>query len=68
MQLSTYIQKTNIRQAIIAEKVGVSPATVCRWLKLERFPNSYHMAKIAAVTGGKVTANDFMRQFDEIAQ
>jgi len=60
MQLKTYLEKDNTTQEQFAETLGVAQATVNRWINGTRMPRPAHMRRIAEVTGGEVTANDFV--------
>jgi transcriptional regulator with XRE-family HTH domain len=60
MELSTYLSKTSTSREEFAAALGVSPVSVYRWEKGDRFPIR-HLAEIAELTKGKVTANDFVK-------
>lgn len=60
MQLSTYLQREHLTREQFARLIGVSPVTVYRWLTGDRFPYR-HLDQITKATGGKVTANDFVK-------
>lgn len=59
MKLGTYLDTNNIRATDFATNIGVSPSTVGRWVKNERYPRPEQFQIIAAATNGAVTANDF---------
>ncbi len=59
MQLEEYIINNSLNAASFGRLIGVkSRATVGRYLK-GRVPDKHIINKIAAITNGKVTANDF---------
>jgi transcriptional regulator with XRE-family HTH domain len=55
-----WLKAKRISQAEFARRVGVEPNTVYRWVKGDRRPDWKIMEKIAAETGGEVTANSFL--------
>jgi len=59
MKLQNYLTKNKMRTVVFAEKIGISPQAVWRYLKATRCPPSKIMLKIIAATNGEVTANDF---------
>ena len=59
MKLSEYLSRTSTPRQDFAETIGVSAETVRRYVAGQRIPEKEIMSKIAAVTGGQVTANDF---------
>lgn len=59
MQLAIYLKRTKISPGAFASAIGVRAPTVYRWLSGDRFP-ARHLARIAQVTRGSVTANDFV--------
>jgi transcriptional regulator with XRE-family HTH domain len=66
MNLTQYFQFKNISRQEFASAVGVDPVSVYRWENGTRLPVR-HFARIAEVTEGMVTANDFV-QPQEAAQ
>jgi DNA-binding XRE family transcriptional regulator len=66
MTLTEYFQTQPMTRQEFAVSVGVDPVTVYRWENGKRLPVR-HFARIAEVTEGKVTANDFV-QPQEAAQ
>lgn len=66
MTLADYLNDRRISAAEFAEKLGVHRSTVSRWILPpsedgETFRPSWdQIAKIMDLTGGLVTANDFM--------
>lgn len=60
MTLAQYLEATGLSYAEFSAKIGATGKhTVERYAKGERLPSPLFMARIAAVTQGKVTANDF---------
>lgn len=62
MRLSTYLKKHGLDEGEFAalSQGQFSPEAVRKWRFGVRVPRPKHMAAIAAITGGAVTANDFM--------
>ena len=58
--LKRYPETYRISRATFADLINVSEDAVGRYLRGERVPRRGVMLKIHEVTGGKVTANDFM--------
>lgn len=69
MKLADYLEQNNLTAAAFAEKIGVARSTVGLWLRPRRGtvwrPNWEHLKKIKDVTGGAVTADDFVDPPDE---
>jgi predicted transcriptional regulator len=59
MKLADYLQHHSIHPADFAKSIGVSRETVRRYMVGDRRPELEKLHKIAEVTGGEVTANDF---------
>lgn len=60
MTLSQYLEATGQSYAEFSAKIGAKGKhTVERYVLGERKPSELYMARIAAVTQGQVTANDF---------
>lgn len=64
MRLGDYLESKRMSAAEFAEQLGVDRSTVSRWLdtsggKIFR-PRWDQLPRIAEVTGGAVTANDFV--------
>lgn len=55
-----YMAKEGVGASEMARRLGVSHSAVIRWRDRQRVPRPTVMLKIAQVTGGAVTANDFM--------
>lgn len=70
MKLDDYLTANGLSAAEFAERMGVHRGTVSRWIKSPtpgkpRFrPSWEELAKIAAITHGAVTANDFVDDDD----
>jgi transcriptional regulator with XRE-family HTH domain len=60
MKLLSYLREANLKQADFAGRVGVTEAAVSRWCNGKGRPSWDVLARIASVTGGAVTAADFM--------
>ena len=59
MKLSDYMDQTDLTEAKIAVLVGCSQATVNKIKLGKQWPGPDLLRRIAAVTDGKVTPNDF---------
>jgi len=60
MKLADWLQTTNTRRYVFAERVGVSSSVVTDYCKGRYCPRPEVMRAIFRETDGKVTANDFM--------
>ena len=60
MTLAEYLRERAMTREQFAEKVGAHPVTVSKWISGTMFPRREKLARIAALTGGAVTASDFM--------
>ena len=60
MTLEQYIKRTQLSRTQIAALLKTTEATVSRYITGARFPRAYMLDRIFKVTGGKVTANDFL--------
>lgn len=60
MKLASWLEEKNINRRDFAGRIGVSEVAVTRYLNGDRIPRRAHMLRIAEVTSGEVTANDFM--------
>ena len=67
MKLEAWFKKSKLSQTAFAEKVGVNPATVTRWLNGERRPSLRLAVKICAATNGKVQPNEWIVEETEPA-
>lgn len=59
MKLATYLETNALSDAAFAETIGVDRTTVMRLRHRGQIPTVPIMKKIADVTEGAVTANDF---------
>lgn len=59
MNLKNYLHKNKIEVPVFAESIGVTPFSLYRYLRGVRRPREEILKKIAEVTNGKVTPNDF---------
>jgi len=62
MRLIDYIKREGISQRRFAIRSGLSPASICRLIKGERYPSKETVIRIFTVTKGVVTANDFQKE------
>lgn len=60
MKLKTYMTENNLSQSDLARQLNMTQAAVSMWVSGERRPDWDSLAKLAHLTGGAVTANDFM--------
>jgi len=61
MTLREWREKKGLTMVELARMLGVDKSAVSRWESGERFPSRRSLKKIAEVTGGEVTANDFLK-------
>jgi len=59
MQLSQYLVETSTSQSKFADSLGVSQATVHKWLYGINRPSAQKMMKIAQITEGRVAITDW---------
>jgi DNA-binding transcriptional regulator YdaS (Cro superfamily) len=63
MKLATYMDRNGLDDEAMAAQIGgVSSHAVKKWRYGERVPRPDAMQRLAKATGGKVTADDFMRE------
>jgi len=60
MNLARWINESGDTQTAFARRVGVSHATVSRWLAGKTIPSRSAMEAVFNATGGKVTPNDLI--------
>ena len=66
MYLSKWCDLQKIGQKELKQKLQpVSPSSVNKWLRSRRFPSVEMLIKIEQLTDGAVTANDFVKQWQE---
>lgn len=59
MKLSSYLEQQKLTPAAFGKKIRVSRQAVDRYIAGQRIPQPKVMKRIAAVTDGVVTPNDF---------
>lgn len=62
MLLRDFLKSSEISPIVLAKTIGVSVQTVYRYLDGSRSPRRTVICKITEISGGKVTANDFVAQ------
>lgn len=62
MKLEAFLYKSGMSRADFAQLVGVSEVSICRYILNSRMPKREVLFKIAEVTNGAVTPNDFVPQ------
>ena len=62
MTLHRFLASREITRSAFAARIGVSRVTLQRYLAGDRFPRPDVLRRIASVTGGEVTANDFVAE------
>lgn len=62
MKLATYLANKPMTQAAFAASLGVSQATINRYVTDERFPDPGMIERIADLTGRQVTFADWHEQ------
>lgn len=67
MKLKTYMTENNLSQSDLARQLNMTQAAVSMWVSGERRPDWASLAKLAQLTGGAVTANDFMPVLESAA-
>lgn len=60
MKLEAFLYKSGMSRADFAQLVGVSEVSICRYILNSRMPKREVLFKIAEVTNGAVTPNDFV--------
>lgn len=60
MQLAAWLKSNAKTPADLAAALGVERSTVARYVSGERRPRAELARRIAELTGGQVTANDFV--------
>ena len=60
MQLNKYFELSTVDRKQFAENLGVHLDTVYKWERGERLPRREMLRQIFDITGGAVTANDFV--------
>lgn len=62
MKLETFLHKHKISRTDFAQAIGVTEASICRYISAQRMPRLSVLSKITAATKGEVTPNDFVEQ------
>jgi DNA-binding transcriptional regulator YdaS (Cro superfamily) len=65
MTLNEYLTEIKLGDADFGRLVGLSQSAINRLRRGESWPPAETARKILVATGGKVTANDFMRSTDD---
>ena len=60
MKLEAYLNKNHKSIEEFAQEAGISAQAIYKYLRGERLPRKEFLNRLAAVTGGEVTANDFL--------
>lgn len=60
MKLSSYTVEHDLTDEQMASLIGASVGAVRKWKSGVRIPRPLHLRRIAEVTNGLVTANDFV--------
>jgi hypothetical protein len=60
MKLQAYLSEKDISLETFAKLVGASTFGVRKWIRGERLPRKNALKRIGEVTGGEVTAVDFL--------
>lgn len=65
MNLSDYLAERKESVVVFAARLGCRPVSVYRYLSHNRTPRPSVLRRIAELTSGAVTANDFVEQHAE---
>ncbi len=60
MKLEAYLTKNQKSIEEFAQEAGISAQAIYKYLRGERIPRKEFLTRMAAATGGEVTANDFL--------
>ena len=60
MKLEAYLAKTQQSIEAFAQEAGISAQAIYKYLRGERIPRKEFLTRLAKITGGEVTANDFI--------
>lgn len=66
MKLTDYMKSRSITDSDMASMVPCSEGAVRKWRYGERVPRGDQIRRIAELTGGEVTANDFYGEFPQL--
>ena len=59
MNIQSYLEKHSETRASFAQRIGVNPSNVTRFISGERVPSGPTLARIVAATNGEVSFPDF---------
>lgn len=59
VKLQAYLDQSGVSKDELAEQLGVHPITIYKYVRGDRVPEPGVMVKIAEITKGQVTPNDF---------
>jgi transcriptional regulator with XRE-family HTH domain len=59
MKLQIYLEEASITQEQFASSLGVTQASVSRWVQGKKLPRPDAMRRISEATSGKVSPDDF---------
>jgi hypothetical protein len=65
MNLNNWLELSKVSKRQLSTMMHLTPTTVVRWVKLDRFPKVQELIKLERITKGAVTANDFVEQWKE---
>ncbi|MDE3015719.1 MAG: pyruvate dehydrogenase (acetyl-transferring) E1 component subunit alpha [Pseudomonadota bacterium] len=60
MKLEAYLAETRQSIESFAQEAGISAQAIYKYLRGERIPRKEFLTRLAKITGGEVTANDFL--------
>ena len=60
MQLNDWLEKKRMKRTVFADAIHVSPSYITALCSGDAWPGREIAANIVAVTGGKVSPNDFL--------
>lgn len=60
MKLEIYLDVTKKSRSEFAKNLGVTEASLCRYINGDRMPRPFLLKKIAVTTDGAVMPNDFI--------
>jgi len=62
MRLEEFLRKNGLNYSWLVKRLRVNDETARRWIRGEHMPSPALCEKIRRLTGGEVTANDFVWQ------
>ena len=60
MTLAEFLTERGLSQAAFGAEIGVSGASISRWIGGQRAPSASQVRKIKKLTNGRVTADDLL--------